>query len=104
MMGFFKTLFSQKRLNYEQLQIIQFLAQQVVLSLEGSVNMPGAQKKAMALELMAKMLEEMKIVAPDSLVDAMLESAVMILKALDKAAEAKPKYTFDLSGRPKTGN
>ena len=104
MMGFLKTLFSRKRLDYEQLQIIQLVAQQVVLSLEGSVNVPGAHKKAMALELMAQMLEEMNIVAPQSLVDAMLESAVTILKAMDSALKAKPKYSFDLSGRPKTGN
>lgn len=104
MLGLVKGLFSKKRLSFEQLQIIQFLAQQVVLSVEGSVNLPGARKKAMALELMAQLLEEMGVVAPESLVDAMLESAVMILKAMDKALEAKPKYSFDLSGRPKTGN
>ena len=104
MMGFLKTLFSRKRLNYEQLQIIQLVAQQVVLSLEGSVNVPGAHKKAMALELTAQLLEEVGIVAPESLVDAMLESAVTILKALNSTLKAKPKYSFDLSGRPKTGN
>jgi hypothetical protein len=104
MIGFLKNLVSKKRLSYEQLQIIQLVAQQVVLSVEGSVNLPGARKKAMALELMAQMLEEMNIVAPQSLVDAMLESAVTILKAMDSALKAKPKYSFDLSGRPKTGN
>lgn len=104
MIGFLKNLVSKKRLSYEQLQIIQLVAQQVVLSVEGSVNLPGARKKAMALELMAQMLEEMNIVAPQSLVDAMLESAVTILKAMDSALKAKPKYNFDLSGRPKTGN
>ena len=53
MIGFLKNLVSKKRLSYEQLQIIQLVAQQVVLSVEGSVNLPGARKKAMALELMA---------------------------------------------------
>lgn len=104
MFGFLKGLFSKKRLSYEQLQIIQFIAQQVVISIEGSVSVPGASKKAMALELMAQMLEELEIVAPDSLVDAMLESAVAILKAMDKALQARPKYSFDLTGRPQTGN
>ena len=104
MFGFLKKFFSRERLTYEQLQIIQLVAQQVVLSLEGSVHLPGAQKKAMALELMAQMLEEMGIVVPDSLVDAMLESAVAILKAMDKMADAKPKFSFDISGRPKSGN
>ena len=104
MLGYLKNVFSKKRLTFEQLQIIQFLAQQVVLSVEGSVNLPGARKKAMALELMAQMMEELGVVAPDSLVDAMLESAVVIMKAMDKALEAKPKFNFDLSGRPQTGN
>ena len=105
MFGFLKKL-SQKRLTYEQLKILQLVSQQVVLSVEGSAKLPGASKKALALELTAQILQEMKLTAPQSLVDAMLESAVSILKAVDKALEkeANPKFSFDISGRPKTGN
>ena len=103
MLGFLKKLI-QKKLNFEQLQILQLVAQQVVLSVEGSVNLPGADKKAVALELAAQILEEMGLVVPDSLVDTMIESAVQILKAIDKSKESKPKFTVVLSGRPQTGN
>jgi hypothetical protein len=105
MLGFLKRL-ARKRLNFEQLQILQLVAQQVVLSVEGSVQMPGAQKKAIAVELAGQILEEMGLVAPDSLIDAMIESAVRILKSLDKVVEneAQPKYSFDISGRPRTGH
>ena len=103
MLGFLKKLI-QKKLNFEQLQILQLVAQQVVLSVEGSVNLPGADKKAVALELAAQILEEMGLVVPNSLVDTMIESAVQILKALDKSKESKPKFTVDLSGKPQTGN
>ena len=103
MLGFLKKLI-QKKLNFEQLQIIQLVAQQVVLSVEGSVKLPGSDKKAVALELAAQILQEMGVVAPDSLVDAMIEPSVQILKAIDKSRESKPKFTVDLSGRPQTGN
>lgn len=105
MFGFLKKL-TQKKLSFEQLQILQLVAQQVVLSVDGAIEMPGAQKKAVAIELTAQILEEMGLTAPDSLVDAMLESSVSVLKAMDRALEkdSKPKFTFDISGRPKTGN
>lgn len=105
MFGFLKKL-RKKKLSFEQLRILQLIAQQVVLSVEGSVKLPGADKKAVALELTAKILEEIDLVAPGSLVDAMLESAVSILKAVDRALEkeAKPNFSFDISGRPKSGN
>lgn len=103
MIGFLKGLLSKRRLTYEQLQIIQLVAQQIVLSIEGSVHLPGARKKALALELTGKTLEQMGIVAPESLVDAMLESAVAILKAMDMV-QPKLQVSPDISGRPQTGN
>ncbi len=103
MLGFLKKL-TQKQLSFEQLKILQLVTQQVVLSVEGSVKLPGSDKKAVALELAAQILQEMGVVAPDSLVDAMIESSVQILKVIDKTKESKPKYSFDLSGKPKTGN
>ena len=111
MLGFLKKL-TQKQLSFEQLKILQLVTQQVVLSVEGSVKLPGSDKKAVALELAAQILQEMGVVAPDSLVDAMwpfgnadaFESSVQILKVIDKSKESKPKYSFDLSGKPKTGN
>lgn len=105
MFGFFKKL-SQSRLSFEQLKILQFVTQQVVISIEGTVDLPGAEKKAVAVELVGRVLQEMNLVAPDSLVDALIESAVGVLKALDKSLErvARPTYSFDISGRPKTGN
>ena len=105
MFGFLNKL-RKKTLSFEQLRILQLIAQQVVLSVEGSVKLPGADKKAVALELMAQILEEIGLVAPGSLVDALLESAVSILKAVDKALEkeTKPNFSFDISGRPKSGN
>lgn len=105
MFGFLKKL-THERLSYEQLQTVQFVAQQVVLSLEGSVNLPGVEKKTMALELMAQILRELGITAPESLIDVMLESAVSILKTMQRivAKEAKPKFSFDTSARPRSGN
>ena len=104
MLGFLERARKQ-RLTFEQLQILQFLTQQVVLSVQGSVDLPGLRKKAIALELTGQLLDEIGMVAPESLVDTMIESAVTILKSLDKALEReiRPKYTLDLSGRPKTG-
>ena len=40
-----------RRLSYDQLQTLQMVAQQVVLSLEGSIRLPGAAKKALAIKL-----------------------------------------------------
>ena len=104
MLGFLKKL-RKKRLSFEQLQILILVTQQVVVSVEGTVRLPGADKKALALKLVGQILEEMKVVAPDSLLDAMIESAVSILKALDAKKAIKPRFTFDdISGRPQTGN
>ncbi len=108
MFGFLKRVVK-KRLNFEKLQILQMVVQQVVLSIEGSIRMPGASKKAMAVEIVGKILKEMEIVAPDSLVDAMIESAVQILNAMDLSRGIKSqsnfsKFSYDITGRPKSGN
>lgn len=94
-----------RRLNFDQLQTLQMVAQQVVLSLEGSVRIPGAAKKAVALKIVGELLEKLDIVAPDSLVDTAIEASVKLLKALDSQTlplELAPKV--DVSGRPPTGN
>lgn len=83
MMSFLKNLV-RKRLSFEQLQILQLVTQQVVLSVEGSVQMPGAKKKALVVELVGQILEEIGLVAPDSLIDATIESSVCILKSLSE--------------------
>lgn len=107
-----------RRLNYDQLQTLQMVAQQVVLSLEGSVKIPGAAKKAIAIKLVGELLEEMNIIAPDSLVDIAIEAAARLLKALDAQAlppepraepvspffPERPSIKLDISGRPGSGN
>ena len=98
-----------RRLNLDQLQTMQMVAQQVVLSLEGSVRIPGSAKKALALKIVGDLLEKLDIVAPDSLVDTAIEAAVMLLKALEGEAlpsrsPAQPSSKLDISGRPPTGN
>lgn len=107
-----------RRLNYDQLQTLQMVAQQVVLSLEGSVKIPGAAKKAIAIKLVGELLEEMNIIAPDSLVDIAIEAAARLLKALDAQAlppeprtqpvspylPERPSIKLDVSGRPGSGN
>lgn len=98
-----------RRLNLDQLQTMQMVAQQVVLSLEGSVRIPGAAKKALALKIVGELLEKLDIVAPDSLVDTAIEAAVMLLKALEGEAlpprsPAQPSSKLDISGRPLAGN
>ena len=103
MFGFLKRA-AKKQLNFEQLQILQLVVQQVVLSIDGSIKLPGASKKAMALELVGQISEELNLMAPESLVDAMIESAVQILKSMSSLREKKPKFSFDISGRPGTGN
>ena len=95
-----------------QLQTLQMVAQQVVLSLEGSIKIPGAAKKALALKLMGELLEEIGIVAPDSLIDTAIEASVKILKALESESQAPPmpkappvpSFKLDISGRPSSGN
>ena len=107
-----------KRLNHDQLQTLQMVAQQVVLSLEGSVQLPGAAKKALALKLVGELSEDLGIVAPDSLVDVAIEaadcvtpSALKLLKALDTESlpplprqEPVPGFQLDITGRPPSGN
>jgi hypothetical protein len=102
---------TKQRLSFSQLQTVQMVAQQVVLSLESSVRIPGAAKKAVALQIMGSLLEQLGIVAPDSLVDTSIEVAVKLLKALDLQSlppEVRPKpvssLKLDISGRPATGN
>lgn len=77
-----------RRLTFDQLQTIQMVAQQVVLSLEGAVELPGATKKALAQKLVGELLESLGIDAPDSLVDIAIEAAVRLLATLD--APVKP--------------
>ena len=105
MFGFLKRL-TKKALTYEQLQIVQFVTQQVVLSVENSVKLDGLSKKAVALELTGKILEETGLFTPDSLVDAMLESSVSAMKKVEKILEPRnsPKFKLDITGRPQTGN
>lgn len=81
-MRFFKKLVkSMKSPSLEKLQVLHFVAQQVVLSVESSVKLPGPNKKAVAVELTGKILEEMGVVAPGSLVDTLIESSVHIMNA-----------------------
>ena len=108
-----------RRLSYDQLQTLQMVAQQVVLSLEGSIRLPGAAKKALAIKLVGELLEDLGIVAPDSLMDIAIEAAVKLLKALDTESlpplpRQEPLSGFKLdipegnavafSGRPASGN
>ena len=100
-----------RRLNYDQLQTLQMVAQQVVLSLEGSVRLPGAAKKALALKLVGELAEDLGIVAPDSLMDIAIEASVKLLKALDTESlppvprqETVPGFQLDITGRPPSGN
>lgn len=84
-MKFFKKLIkSMTSPSLAQLQILQFVAQQAVLSVEGTVKLPGPNKKAVALDLTGKILEEMGVVAPGSLVDTLIESSVQVMKATDR--------------------
>jgi hypothetical protein len=117
----------ERRLNLDQLQTIQMVAQQVVRSLEGSVRIPGAQKKALALQLVGDALDKLGIVAPDSLIDISIEASVKLLKALESGAlpprsdqvdpmapaprtpapepqEVRLQPKIDVSGRPPNGN
>ena len=100
-----------RRLTYDQLQTLQMVAQQVVLSLEGSIKLPGAAKKALALKLVGELLEDLGIVAPDSLMDIAIEASVKLLKALDNESlppvprqELVPGFQLDITGRPPSGN
>ena len=100
-----------RRLSYDQLQTLQMVAQQVVLSLEGSIRLPGAAKKALAIKLVGELLEDLGIVAPDSLMDIAIEAAVKLLKALDtetlpplQRQEPMSGFKLDISGRPASGN
>ena len=101
-----------RRLSYDQLQTLQMVAQQVVLSLEGSIRLPGAAKKALAIKLVGELLEDLGIVAPESLMDIAIEAAVKLLKALDtESLPPLPRqeplmsgFKLDISGRPASGN
>jgi hypothetical protein len=106
MMFEFFTQARKKRLSFAQLQTIQRVAQQVVLSVEGSVRIPGAAKKALALKLVGNLLEELGIVAPDSLIDTSIEVSVRLLKALDAQATPEPPEPHEppraaVHGRPR---
>ncbi len=96
--------FLRKPLSVEHLQILQMIAQQVVLSVEGSVRMSGPEKKAMALELTGQILRETKIVAPNSVVDTAIEAGVHMMKLLGKENQkpSMPGLKLDISGRPPT--
>ena len=109
-----------RRLSFEQLQTLQMVSQQVVLSLEGSIKIPGAAKKALALKLMGELLEQIGIVAPESLIDTVIEasdgdvtpSALKILKALDlestpppmPTARPLPSFKLDIGDRSSRDN
>ena len=100
-----------KRLTHEQLRALQLVSQQVVLSLEGSVRLPGATKKALALKFVGELTRDLGFVAPDSLVDVAIEASVKLLKALDTDSlpplpQSAPVsgLRLDISGRPATGN
>jgi hypothetical protein len=105
-----------RRLTFDQLQTMQMVAQQVVLSLDGSVKIPGAAKKALALKFVGELLEQLGIVAPDSLIDVSIEAAVKLLRVLDTqtlppdpspepgVGRRQPIELPSVSGRPPTSN
>lgn len=100
-----------RRLTHEQLQVLQLVSQQVVLSLEGSVRLPGAAKKALALKLVGELTRDLGFVAPDSFMDVAIEASVKLLKALDTdSLPPLPRsapvsgFKLDISGRPATGS
>lgn len=86
----FLNSFRKQKLNYEQLQMLQTISQQVVFSVEGSVRIPGAQKKALAMSILRDLLRKLEIVAPDSLLDVAIEASVALLKALSKEKTSSP--------------
>ena len=51
-----------RRLTHDQLRALQLVSQQVVLSLEGSVRLPGATKKALALKLVGELTRDLGFV------------------------------------------
>lgn len=74
-----------RRLSFSDLQTVQMVAQQVVLSLEGTVELPGATKKALAQKLTAELLEEIGIPAPDSIQGVAIEAAVKVMRELNSS-------------------
>ena len=98
MFDFFSLSRRKKHPTPTQLQTLQMVAQQVVLSLEGSVKLPGAAKKALAFKLVVELAEELGIVAPDSLVDLAIEASVRLLRALD-AERPLPEIQLQFESR-----
>lgn len=101
MFGFLKNL-TKRPVSFEHLQIMQMIAQQVVLSVEGSVRIPGAAKKAMALKLTGAILKEVGVVAPDSAMDTAIEASVQMMKLLGRENKTFSYPKVDISGRPPT--
>lgn len=103
MFGFFRNLMREP-LSIENLQLLQMITQQVVLSVENSVRISGTEKKALALKLTGAILKKADIVAPDSVVDTAIEASVQMMKHLGKENKSNslPGFRVDISGRPHT--
>ncbi len=94
-----------KKLTAEQLQIVLGVAQQVVLSLEQTEPGSSEKKKSMALTLLRDLLNNLGILAPDSLLDVAIEASVRVLRPLESPTKLQnPFGEITPSGLSKPSN
>lgn len=71
-------------LTFEDLVVVQTVAEQVVLATEQTFAMPGGQKKAIALKVGRDLLADHGLKVPDYILDTAIEASVRLLNLLER--------------------
>ena len=74
------SLWSKTRKTLEQLQMLVQLAEQVVLALEQTAHASGAEKKRLAVQMLADLARSHGLNPPILLLDTVIEAAVRLTK------------------------
>jgi hypothetical protein len=86
-------------LSSESLALITDICGKAVHAVEQSHGeLAGPDKKQLAMQLVGEILSQMKIHPPTSLVDAAIESAVLLMGAMLNASSTQTTYHYDALG------
>jgi hypothetical protein len=81
-------LFTRNRqVSEETIRLVNIICEKVVMALQQSQGeLPGTEKRRLALEMVAEILRHFRIKVPQSVIDIGIEAAVLLIKNLGRKA------------------
>ena len=70
-----------KTITFDELQVLQLMTIQVVCSLELAAGISDLEKKRLAFECTASLLDEVNIVAPPCVIETAIDSSIYSIQA-----------------------